>query len=358
MCWLIHLLKRRSRQGRLRSSVELQGELNQAIRDGDGWAVRSSLGRGATLHGCTLDADGYHTPLELAVAHGQEQVVQTIRAVAEEMSRRPEMANTFRLTGNSSRHNRTGPIHNHNTGGVMRTKPSVDLNIRNNSNPQPSVEVDRGSIPDELSFPDILCDVMAECAAKDASLAATAYTYFGPSVNFHEVTDSVFIAVIGGDRVLQSIHAAFAGISGVRVRFSDYIRTAEARPQVHIEDATVWLPDEPGTWYAVDSTKCAGAKADDDATDPRWELDAFFGEPDEEIDDDLGEEEDSRLGEKAVAAKALRVRAARSDASIGSIIRTIERIFDLPEGSVALCGPDRKAIRRDARVATLRKRWE
>ncbi|CAB3690756.1 hypothetical protein [Paraburkholderia rhynchosiae] len=53
-----------------------------------------------------------------------------------------------------------------------------------------------------------------------------------------------------------------------------------------------------------------------------------------------------------------RFRAARADARVGSIKRRIERVFGLPEGSVALCGPDGKALRTDARIATLRRRWE
>ncbi|WP_213779534.1 hypothetical protein [Caballeronia sp. dw_276] len=53
-----------------------------------------------------------------------------------------------------------------------------------------------------------------------------------------------------------------------------------------------------------------------------------------------------------------RFRAARADASVGSIRRRIERVFGLPDGSVALCGPDGKALRADARIATLRRRWD
>jgi hypothetical protein len=53
-----------------------------------------------------------------------------------------------------------------------------------------------------------------------------------------------------------------------------------------------------------------------------------------------------------------RYRAARADASVGSIRRQIERVFGLPEGSVSLRGPDGKALRSDARIAILRRRWD
>jgi hypothetical protein len=61
---------------------------------------------------------------------------------------------------------------------------------------------------------------------------------------------------------------------------------------------------------------------------------------------------------QARTQKAGRLRAARADAHVGSIRRRIERVFGLPEGSVALCGPDGKVLRADAKIATLRRRWE
>ena len=52
-----------------------------------------------------------------------------------------------------------------------------------------------------------------------------------------------------------------------------------------------------------------------------------------------------------------RLRAARGDARVGSIRNTIESLFGLPEGSVALVGPDGRALRADAFIRTLRTRW-
>ena len=53
-----------------------------------------------------------------------------------------------------------------------------------------------------------------------------------------------------------------------------------------------------------------------------------------------------------------RLRAARTDAAVGSIRAAIENLFGLPEGSVKLCGPDGSLLRTDATIATPRRRWE
>ena len=73
------------------------------------------------------------------------------------------------------------------------------------------------------------------------------------------------------------------------------------------------------------------------------------------------EVEDEQDADQIVVAaerRAARYRAARSDAKVSSIRAAIEEVFGLPAGSVALCGPDRRALRGDARIRTLRKRWE
>jgi hypothetical protein len=64
------------------------------------------------------------------------------------------------------------------------------------------------------------------------------------------------------------------------------------------------------------------------------------------------------VGPSARTEQPLRFRAARSDASVGTIARSIEAVYGLPEGSVALRGPGRKVLRSDATIRTLRRRWE
>ena len=51
-----------------------------------------------------------------------------------------------------------------------------------------------------------------------------------------------------------------------------------------------------------------------------------------------------------------RQRAARKDASIGSIERHVETAYDLPRGSVRINNPDHSNARSDQKVGTLKKR--
>lgn len=57
-------------------------------------------------------------------------------------------------------------------------------------------------------------------------------------------------------------------------------------------------------------------------------------------------------------AKPKRSRAARSDTTIGRICASIEKAYKLPEGSVALTKPDGTRLRANAKIATLRTKWE
>jgi hypothetical protein len=56
--------------------------------------------------------------------------------------------------------------------------------------------------------------------------------------------------------------------------------------------------------------------------------------------------------------KPKRRRAARSDASVGSIERDIEKIYKLPKGSVQINNPNGRDARSDTQVGKLRKDHE
>jgi hypothetical protein len=75
----------------------------------------------------------------------------------------------------------------------------------------------------------------------------------------------------------------------------------------------------------------------------------------EDTIDTKGGETDSEI---PTAPIILRYRGARDDARIRAIRRKIEVGFRLPEGSVALCGPDGKKLYGHAKIATLRERWK
>lgn len=53
-----------------------------------------------------------------------------------------------------------------------------------------------------------------------------------------------------------------------------------------------------------------------------------------------------------------RYRVARSDASVGSIEKRIEKDYGLPKGSIKITNPTGRDTRSDSRVGTLRNRWE
>lgn len=53
----------------------------------------------------------------------------------------------------------------------------------------------------------------------------------------------------------------------------------------------------------------------------------------------------------------VRFRAARSDATVGSIARRIEKDFKLPEGSIRLVLPSGRKAHVDGKISNLLKRW-
>jgi hypothetical protein len=55
--------------------------------------------------------------------------------------------------------------------------------------------------------------------------------------------------------------------------------------------------------------------------------------------------------------RPVRFNRARSDGSVGALKRRITNDYGLPEGSILIVGPDGRAIRTDARIGTVRKRY-
>lgn len=67
---------------------------------------------------------------------------------------------------------------------------------------------------------------------------------------------------------------------------------------------------------------------------------------------------DDELPLARAPGKPARYRAARSNARVADVRQSIEQVFCLPEGSVALCEKDGRALRGDAFIKTLRNRWQ
>jgi hypothetical protein len=235
----------------------------------------------------------------------------------------------------------------------MTTKPANDLNFRTSSEPIPTVEIDTDSISG-LERIRTIRRTLASIASEDPKRRATLYIQAIVSINFHEMTNSDFIGVAGPVSILQRLQSDLSRLPGVRVQLSDYISTRQSAMVYHLEDGKLWVPEDAVTWSTVEIpadendslTQCSNK--DDTGSD----IEAI-----EEAEEDLPEDDEVDLKGFRVESPA-RYRAARADASIGSIKRQIEAVFGLPEGSVALCGPDGKALRSNARIATLRRRWD
>lgn len=239
----------------------------------------------------------------------------------------------------------------------MIKKSVTELAFVNSKSPLPTVEVDSQSIEDAgFSIYRTVMQVLTHLAEQDASLRATLYMYGTVSVNFREPCWSEFLLVAGPEKVLRALGAGFERLPAVKSRFSDYVPSSAALRTFHVQDGLVWEQEDASTWYShaqilADLT----AEADDnvepieeDVTEEAWDAE------DLEASDDQEEDSTVVIGNR----KAARYRAARSDAKVSTIRARIEEVFGLPEGSVALCGPDGRALRGNALIRTLRRRWD
>jgi len=221
----------------------------------------------------------------------------------------------------------------------MIEKSVTDLNLVRPNDRLCTVEVDLNSIPEELfGYGDLVAQTIQPFAASSPELRATIYVYQGPSVNFQENTFSAFLGVAGQNKkeLLTLLLHSFRRVSGVKARNSDYIDASMGLSEFHMENGVVWRPSDATTWYSETQ------HSDDEKNGV------------EEITDD---QEHVHIEKNRRNSSPVRFRAARSDTTVGVIRTKMEEIFGLPEGSVALCDPDGKHMRSDAKIGTLRNRW-
>jgi hypothetical protein len=239
----------------------------------------------------------------------------------------------------------------------MIRKSASELTFVNSNSPLPTVEVDAQSVDDAgFGVSNTVMQVLTRLAEQDPSLRATLYMYASISTNFHDQCWSEFLLVAGPKKVLQALGDGFKALPAVRSRLSDYIPSAMASRTFHVEDGLVWEREDASTWYSHAQTFAeliAPVSDADDDLDPPGDED----EDDEELLEDTGET-DEEQAVTTVVQRAARYRAARADARVGTIRATIEQVFGLPAGSVALCGPDQRPLRGNALIKTLRRRWE
>ena len=230
----------------------------------------------------------------------------------------------------------------------MQEKPAEQLNFVRSPKTFPTVEVDIDSVPESVDFDDSLYAALKIYASKNSGTRATLYIYESPSVNFHERTYSAFVGVAGPEKLLGVVMSTFQSLPGIRVKYSDSITIDQSWPKFHIENGEVWRPLDIQTWFA------GVAERKEDAADLKWDDIVEEAEPGE---DPSAESiiPGSVTGKNSVG---VRFKRARSDASVGTIKRSMEKIFGLPEGSVQILGPLGKPMRVDAKISTLRKRWD
>jgi hypothetical protein len=247
---------------------------------------------------------------------------------------------------------------------AMIKRPISELHFVKSGDPKPTVEIQAESLEKQgLILGQLTSSALSRFAAKNPEYIATIYLYGTMSVNFHEQGWSEFLIVAGSEKVLKALGGAFVGLPGVKSRYSDYIAPSQGIPFFHLEDGLLWEPEDAATWYATspedqsngkaEGTELAGIDEESENDDDLWG--DVVSEAELEADEHEEQNETPLVGR--VPEEAARYRAARSDARVASIRQTIEQVFGLPEGSVALCGPDGRALRGDAFIRTLRRRW-
>jgi hypothetical protein len=222
----------------------------------------------------------------------------------------------------------------------MLERPESELQIVTPRDPLPTVEVDIDSIPEGLhGYSDLVTRALTSVAEKTIKLKATIYVYQGTSINFHHQSWSAFFGVAGEKKLLDVLLNAFREAKVNNARFSDYIDPSTATREFHVQDGHVWRPLDACTWYTESQDDT------DSAEDAVTETDVL---------DNTASQDNGCASRTATPS---RFRIARSDATVGTISKKIEEVFGLPEGAVALRGPNRRALRGDAKIATLRRRW-
>lgn len=241
-------------------------------------------------------------------------------------------------------------------------RASSELNFVKGKDPLPTVEVQIESLEAlGLSFPSIVCEALAMFAKKNPKILSTIRLYGSVSTNFHKYGWSEFLAVAGPTKVLQALYDAFSRIPGVECRYSDYLDPKQGRRVFHLEEGRLWEIEDALTWFSSEPETEPDAplieQSQPVSEEPEDEDEPLIATAsDLDDDDELDDEEDAEVARRQ--SHGVRFRAARSDASIESIRQAIEETFGLPEGSVALCGPDGRPLRKDALIRTLRRRWE
>ena len=245
----------------------------------------------------------------------------------------------------------------------MVNRSISELHFIKGRDPLPTVEIQMESLDNQgLNLNQIISSALTRFAAKNATSKATIYMYGTVSVNFHKEGWSEFLIVAGDKKVLKVLESTFLVLPKVESRYSDHIAPSEGIRAFHVEDGLLWEPKDAATWYSA-SQECE--EKNQESVNKAKVPDEDIKTNDDDLDDVIAgnvPESDKNKSDTPTLGRTpeqpARYRIARSDASVASIRQKIEQIFGLPEGSVALCGPDGRGLRGDAFIKTLRRRWE
>jgi len=245
---------------------------------------------------------------------------------------------------------------------VIVRKSARELTFIEAREPLPSVEVQSDSLEQQgLYLGMIVEEALSRYAAQHPSAVATVYLSGMMSLNFiNEPGWSEFLVGAGDKAVLRTLADAFSHLRNVKSRYSDYIRPSTGSATYHIEAGRLWQAEDVLTWYSDAGNGTGAGKDLLPAPDSESWVEEFPpGEGTKAASEDDGEHEpDNGVAAQLAPRRSGRLNAARADASVATIRGKIEQLFGLPVGSVALCGPDGRALRGDALIRTLRRRWE
>lgn len=247
----------------------------------------------------------------------------------------------------------------------MVTRTISELNFVKGRNPMPTVEIHAESLEAQGYYlGQIVSKALTGFAEKNPRSVATVSLFGTMSVNFHEQSWSEFLIVAGDEKVLKALGTAFSELPRVKSKYSDYIVPSDGRVAFHVQDGRLWEPEDAITWYSTETesgnapergeTVALDGDIEDDEDLSIEEIERSLAEYSENLEGD----DEPALATSQFSKRTGRLNAARADASIATIRQKIEAVFGLPEGSVALCGPDGRALRSDALIKTLRRRWE
>ncbi|MBU4525460.1 MAG: hypothetical protein KUA37_15100 [Desulfomicrobium sp.] len=211
----------------------------------------------------------------------------------------------------------------------------TELNFPSNHTNIQAIEVNLDSIPEQYDGYDyFIRKALLNSIESDNIDNVSIYVWGSPSNSFMTFNYSIFIGLKGNSKLLDNILYEFNRVKEINTRRCGTANSSFDYLQYHIQEKKIWQPLDKITWYCKE-----GVSDNKETVD--W-------------DDDDETQNQTRTNQELPS----RFRIARSDASVGTIRSTIESVFGLPEGSVALCDPSGRPLRADAKIATLRKRWE